>query len=295
MYILFDVGGSSTKVGIINDNEELINKYNLSSKKSLKSFISGLEKEIEKAIDEYKIEGIGISAPGTVDTKSGMINGMSALPYIHTENWAYKLQKKYKLPVAIDNDANCAALCEMHFAEVKEEKLAFFVIGSGVGGAIVNKGKIESSRRLEVGEFGYILLQRKDGKYRNLSQLGTLPNVRKRLERDLNIKETTYEILDKYFQGIDPYYQAVDEMFDYLCMGIYNIQYAVDPHVIYIGGGISQSEKFINELKNRLSKPPFDGANIELRPVTYYNDNNLLGAYVNLKTMINEGRKLCTQ
>lgn len=295
MYLIFDIGGSSTKIGIIDKKEKIIEKYSIKRKDTLEDFLEMLENETNKAIQKYNIQGIGISSPGTVDTMTGNVGGISALEYIHTYNFAYHLQNKFNLPTSIENDANCSALSEIYFAKVKEKRVCFVVIGSGIGGAIVQDGEIVKGRRLEAGEFGYMLLKNQEGVYTNFSRLATLPNVRNRLSEKYNITESSYEIFDKYFEKEEPYFSEVNEMFNYLAMGLYNISYSLDPEVIFIGGAVSQSENFMREIKERLKKEPFRTANINLRAVKYFNDNNILGAYAHLKKSIEKGRKLCLQ
>ncbi|MDO4604552.1 MAG: ROK family protein [Helcococcus sp.] len=295
MYLIFDIGGSATKVAIINEYEKIIEKASIKAKSNLKDFLISLEKTTQIAIEKFDIKGIGISSPGTVDEVTGNVGGISALEYIHTYNFAYHLQEKFNLPVAIENDANCSALCEMYFSKLENKNIVFIVIGSGIGGAIINNGVLQKGRKLESGEFGYMLLRNNEGEYTNFSQLATLPNVRRRIIEKYGIEKTTYEIFDLYFKNESPYYKEVNEMFQYLCMGIYNISYAIDPDEIYIGGGISQSEKFINELLLKMDEGIFKDAKAIIKPVTYYNDNNLLGAYVNLIIKLKEGKKLCIQ
>lgn len=286
MYLAFDIGGSSTKVGIIDNNEKIIEKYSIRAKSNLEEFIKMLEEEVEKNFNKYGIKGVGFSSPGSVNPETGEVGGISALEYIHTYNFAKHIKNKFNIPVAIENDANCSALSEMYFSEIKEKRVAFFVIGSGVGGAIIENGELARGRRLEAGEFGYMLLKREDNKYYNLSQLATLPNVKRRMDEKYKVQENAFEIFEKFLKKESPYYEVVDEMFDYLCMGIYNVSYAIDPELVLIGGGVSQSDEFINEIKNRLSKEPYKDANIKIKPVKYFNDNNLLGAYVNLKKLM---------
>lgn len=294
MYLIFDIGGTSTKIGLLED-DKIIQKYSEARKDTLEEFIIFLEKEIEENIKKFNIKGVGFSSPGTVDSLTGNIRGESAIEYIHTYNFAKHVQDKYNLPVAIENDANCAALAQMYFDKPNEKNIAFVIIGTGIGGAIINNGELLRGRRLESGEFGYMLLKNNNGEYTNLSRLATIPNVMKKLKDNYDIEEKPHIILEKYFIKEEPFYTEINEMFQYLCMGLYNIQYTYDPEVIYIGGGISQSENYIEELKRILKTSAFKMADIEIRPVTYYNDNNIFGAYANLIKTINEGRKLCIQ
>ena len=75
-------------------------------------------------------------------------------------------------------------------------------------------------------------------------------------------------------------------MFTYLAMGLYNIAYSLNPEVIYRGGAISEDKNFVRALEEKLKEDIFAGVSIKLRPVSFFNDNNLYGAYANLKMLI---------
>ncbi|MBT8951554.1 N-acetylmannosamine kinase, partial [Lactobacillus delbrueckii subsp. bulgaricus] len=62
---------------------------------------------------DYQIAGVGISSPGAVNKATGIIEGASALPYIHNFRIQPELQRRFELPVSMENDANCAALAEL--------------------------------------------------------------------------------------------------------------------------------------------------------------------------------------
>lgn len=53
-----------------------------------------------------KVEGVAFSVPGTVDVQKQMINGISAIPYLHKFNIFEELEELFDLPLAIENDAN---------------------------------------------------------------------------------------------------------------------------------------------------------------------------------------------
>lgn len=203
-----------------------------------------------------------------------------------------EIKNKFNLPVAIENDANCAALAEIFYGKVDKNYLAFLIIGSGIGGAITKSGKIIKGKSLEAGEFGYMLLKNEEGNFDNFSKLATLPNIRRKMIKKYGIDESTYLIFDKYMQKKEPHFTEVDQMFTYLAMGIYNIFYTVNPEIIYLGGAISSDERFVREIKNRLNTGVFKSIDIEISPESFFNDNNLYGAYANLKQSIEEKRLL---
>lgn len=291
MYLVFDIGGSSNKYALI-ENDKIVEKFSSKQERSMDDLLKFFEDKINSFAKNHKLDGIGFSSPGTVDSSTGNIYGKSAVEFITEYNFAMEIKNKFNLPVAIENDANCAALAEIFYGKVDKNYLAFLIIGSGIGGAITKNGKIIKGKSLEAGEFGYMLLKNEEGNFDNFSKLATLPNIRRRMIKKYGIDESTYLIFDKYMQKKEPYFTEVDQMFTYLAMGIYNIFYTVNPEIIYLGGAISSDERFVREIKNKLNTGVFKSIDIEISPVSFFNDNNLYGAYANLKQSIEEKRLL---
>lgn len=291
MYLVFDIGGSSNKYALI-ENDKIVEKFSLKQEKNMEDLLKFFEDKINFFAKSHKIDGIGFSSPGTVDSSTGNIYGKSAVEFITEYNFALEIKNKFNLPVAIENDANCAALAEIFYGKVGKNYLAFLIIGSGIGGSITKNGKIIKGNSLEAGEFGYMLLKNEDGNFDNFSKLATLPNIRRKMIKKYGIDESTYLIFDKYMQKKEPYFTEVDQMFTYLAMGIYNIFYTVNPEKIYLGGAISSDERFVREIKNKLNTGVFKSIDIDISPVSFFNDNNLYGAYANLKQSIEEKRLL---
>ncbi|MBM0046075.1 ROK family protein [Anaerococcus sp. mt242] len=291
MYLVFDIGGSSNKYALI-ENDKIVEKFSSKQEKNMDDLLKFFEDKINSFAKNHKLDGIGFSSPGTVDSSTGNIYGKSAVEFITEYNFAMEIKNKFNLPVAIENDANCAALAEIFYGKVDKNYLAFLIIGSGIGGAITKNGKIIKGKSLEAGEFGYMLLKNEEGNFDNFSKLATLPNIRRKMIKKYGIDESTYLIFDKYMQKKEPYFTEVDQMFTYLAMGIYNIFYTVNPEIIYLGGAISSDERFVREIKNKLNTGVFKSIDIEISPVSFFNDNNLYGAYANLKQSIEEKRLL---
>ena len=291
MYLVFDIGGSSNKYALI-EKDKIVEKFSSKQEKNMEDLLKFFEDKINFFAKSHKIDGIGFSSPGTVDSSTGNIYGKSAVEFITEYNFAMEIKNKFNLPVAIENDANCAALAEIFYGKVDKNYLAFLIIGSGIGGSITKNGKIMKGKSLEAGEFGYMLLKNEDGNFDNFSKLATLPNIRRKMIKKYGIDESTYLIFDKYMQKKEPYFTEVDQMFTYLAMGIYNIFYTVNPEKIYLGGAISSDERFVREIKNKLNTGVFKSIDIDISPVSFFNDNNLYGAYANLKQSIEEKRLL---
>ena len=135
--------------------QELILTLGIDTPDNLDTFYEELSDAVNEIKANHKIVGVAISSPGAVNKATGVIEGASALPYIHNFKIVPELEKRFGLPVSIENDANCAAMAEVTFGNGRGCKnLAFVVCGTGIGGAVVIDGKICHGSHLYGGEFG---------------------------------------------------------------------------------------------------------------------------------------------
>lgn len=107
-----DIGGTTIKIATWKDNQ-LQDKHAVDTPKDLESFYQVLTDEVNKIKENTDIKGVAISSPGAVNQKTGIIGGSSAIPYIHNFKIVDELEKRFGLPVSIENDANSAALGEL--------------------------------------------------------------------------------------------------------------------------------------------------------------------------------------
>lgn len=266
MFLVFDIGGSSIKISTCTKKGEILTKTSVATPSKYGKFLKIIEEEIIKG--DY--EGIAFSSPGSVNSKTGEILGISAVEYIHENNFSKYISEKYGLNVSIENDANCSALGEVYFSDEKINSALFLTIGTGIGGAIIYNGRLINGKNNEAGEFGYMKF---DETGENLS-LFTLPNITKKIKEKYNINLTPFEVFNKYFDKVEPFYSEVDNAFNKLEIAIYNLRYFFDPDVLIIGGAISEDKRYIKELQKRCKY-------IKIRACKMFNTNNILGALAN--------------
>ncbi|MGS4373125.1 ROK family protein [Klebsiella oxytoca] len=137
--LLFDWGGTSIKYGVWQQGE-LKDTASVETPDSWEEMKNRLLELYQQFQSRYAINGISISAPGCVDPQSGVISGLSAIPYIHHFPIVEELSGLFSLPVCIENDANSAGIAEAALGAGREYDSVLFVIaGSGIGGAIVEQ------------------------------------------------------------------------------------------------------------------------------------------------------------
>ena len=144
VFLGIDWGGTYIKAGIVNSRGDLLKKKVFTSRelKKKQSFIDNIGVLLD-SFAGVKIAGIGIGAPGIVNIKQGFIYYLPNIP--GWKNYPLKrvLQRKYKLPVAVDNDANVFALAEARVGLAKGSNCAIFLtLGTGLGGAVILNGRV---------------------------------------------------------------------------------------------------------------------------------------------------------
>ena len=292
-YIVFDIGGSSVKWSIMSKMGDISTKDKIKVVDSVDQFFEELSKIVNINKDNFNLKGIAISSPGAVDSITGIVGGASAIPYIHGPNFKEILKEKTGLDVAIENDANCAALCECWLGAAKEENdCAFVVCGSGIGGAIVKDKKVHTGIHKHGGEFGYCIVDYdKDGeeKYLTWSRVGSTSALARAISQRKGLEEKDIDGL-KAFQLYDEgdiiAVEEVNKYFRYMAIGIYNIQYTYDPEVIVLGGAISEREGYIESINEKLDEIMCNNTDGKIKPIVkkciHGNDANMIGALYNL-------------
>lgn len=283
--LAFDFGGSAVKYGVWN-GKEMTDKGKFTTPKTWEEMKASLLAVFVGLAQEF--EGIAFSAPGVVDVEKQMINGISAIPYIHRFNIFKELEELFNLPVAIENDANCAGMAEIYEGAAKGKKeVAFVVVGTGIGGAIFHNGQIAKGAHLYGGEFGLMYLSEGE----TFSKLGTAVQMawryceRKGVEKETFTGEDVFRLAEN---GDELAKEEVNLFYEYLTQGLFSIQFSLDPEMIVLGGGVSAKEGLLDEINRRMKEKL---AHFELNDfipqiVTckYENDANLIGAAANFIT-----------
>lgn len=118
-------------------------------------------------ITGHRPVSIGIGSPGTIDPPTGLLKNSNTL-CLNGQPIDKDLEQLLGIPVTIANDANCFALAEYHLGAVPrtspEAEVMFGVImGTGVGGGVVVRGRIINGRHGIGGEWGHMFLDSSGG------------------------------------------------------------------------------------------------------------------------------------
>jgi predicted NBD/HSP70 family sugar kinase len=277
--LVLDIGGSSIKYGQYQDNQ-LTALGKIPTPETWDEMKTGLWSIKNEA--DFEIEGVAIASPGAVNTQTGVVGGFSAIPYIHNFPIREELTELFKVPVSIQNDANCAALAEVWQGNASDvQNSLFLIIGSGVGGAVVLNKQLQTGKSLFGGEFGFMILNEKQ---ETLSELGSTVNMSHYYnEQKADGKEYSgKEIFDAAKDGESLAIATIDRMYQAIATGIFNLSITFDPDKVLIGGAVSKQKALITTLNDKLADLIVAKDATGLEPVLatckFYNDANMLGA-----------------
>lgn len=113
----------------------------------------------EENLDETKILGIGVSSPGPLDYKDGIIFSPPNLNLFNNFNVKNYLKTKTNLPVFLDNNAVLLALREDNLRNKHYKNNLFLVSSEGIGSAVLINRKIFRGSSGHSGEIGHITVE----------------------------------------------------------------------------------------------------------------------------------------
>lgn len=268
-----DLGGTTIKFAIMTATGEIQQKWSIQTNilDEGSHIVPDIIESINYHLDLYQLDkdriiGVGMGTPGTVDEKNGTVQGAFNLNWKEPQNVKADLEAGLGFPVAIDNDANAAALGEQwRGAGNNQPEVVFVTLGTGVGGGLVNEGKLIHGVKGSAGEIGHMIVEPGGylctcGNYGCLEQYTSATGI-VHLAHDYadayagdsklkamvsNGDEITSKIVfDLAKEGDYLANEVVDKVAFYLGLATANIANMLNPSAIVIGGGVSAAGQFL--------------------------------------------------
>jgi glucokinase len=276
-----DIGGTKVAAGLVNPRGRILRTVR-------KPMVTqhGAEQALQSvidAIDELKdatatVRGIGVSVPGWVDSRQGLLLSATNLPCWRDYPLANELRNRYKLPTQLANDANVAALAEAVWGAGDQYRHVFYVsLGTGVGTGMVLDRRLYYGRTGAAGEGGHTTIDY-DGRKCGCGKRGCIEmyasgsavaqRARELLSRheasnskiaamvEGDVTSVTAEIVARAaLAGDELANEVVQEAANYLAIWLGNMIDLLEPDVIVIGGGFGQAmANFFHYIRSRLAE-----------------------------------------
>ena len=293
-----DFGGTSVKFGVVHGRQVIDSAPAIATDDYTEP--APLIDTIVRVIEDLRtrhpsISAIGAGVPGFVDFRTGTIHNLTNVSGWTKIPLREILYQRVRLPVTVENDANCMAYAEWKQGAGKGmQHLLCLTLGTGVGGGIITHGHMLRGAQSLAGEAGQTSIdyQGRRGAYGNLGALEDYIGnneiaadareyyLFKGTER--SIKDCTPAALSKAAHEGDTIATEIWEgIAAKLATTAVNACWILNPEAIIIGGGVAKAgallftplkEKIINQLSPAFSE------NLQILPATFSNDAGIIGA-----------------
>lgn len=256
MKIGIDMGGSHVAIGVVNENGEIVEKFDKDIKtigdQAKIEIITYIIENISKIKENYEIEKIGIGSPGT--PKNGILTNLVNLEIKEFDIIAV-LKQHFDIPVILKNDAKCAGLAEKTYGALKEYQDAVFLcLGTGIGASVFMNGKELQPIQNPGMEIGHMVID-KNGIECNCGKKGcfetycSIKRLKNKLINEMNLSKeiSSKELLEilKLRCQEENVKKILDEYIDNLNIGLSNIIDIFAPQAICLGGGFVYFEEIL--------------------------------------------------
>lgn len=266
----FDIGG--TKIELAVFNEKLEKQYSErvpTPQNNYDEWLSVIVSLVQKADAKFGCKGsVGLGLPGFVNRETGIAE-ITNIRVADNKPILKDLSERLEREVRAENDANCFALSEAWDEENHQYPFVLgLILGTGFGGGLVFNGKVHSGNIGMAGELGHIQLN-----YHALKLLGwdkapiykcgcgnsacldTYLSGRgfEMLYRDLQGESLpAKQIIEKFYADDKSAVEFVKLFVELAAISIGNIITALDPHLIVLGGGLSNFDYLYDALPKAL-------------------------------------------
>jgi glucokinase len=234
-----------------------------------------------------EILGVGVGAPGPLDTKRGIVLLTPNLGWVNMP-LRQLIHDRLGLPAALDNDANCAVLGEWWVGAARGARHAIGItIGTGIGGGLIVDGRLYHGASDVAGEIGHTTIDTegrrcKCGNYGCLEAYASGPNIALRAVEEMEAgaesrlralvggdlrRVTAQTVYQAAADGDELALEVVNDTAKFLGVGIGNLLNVFNPEVVVVCGGVTLAgdhlfEPLRREVARRAFKPAVSACRI---------------------------------
>ena len=304
-YLGVDVGGTYTKMALVDEKSCLKARHQISSRgfsdKALfkKSIRDGFHNILsEQGLSPARVKGIGIGLPGPVDSDRGIVLSLTNIKAWKNFPLVASLKDFFSTPVFIENDANCMALAESRLGAARGVSFALCVtLGTGVGGGLILNREIYHGPYFLGGEVGHIPVALHGPRCacggqacleRYVGNRSLMHKIKSEFKKRLSLEEVS----DLAKKGNHQAIKIWDEAGHYVGLALSGVVNVFNPEVIVIGGGVSLAgDILLRAIERSIKRHAMTllKNEVKVRKALLGNDAGVLGAALLAKEKIEVG------
>lgn len=289
-----DIGGTKVAIAVVTQEGKIIadtvipTDLTISPEKMIERICETINNVMDQSqIAKADIVGIGIGAPGPLDSKAGVITCPPNLKSWIDIPIKKLVEARLSIPVTLENDANAAALAEKWVgAATDTENFTYITISTGVGAGVIVEGRLLRGLKGNAGDIGHTVV---DPSYGTcpcgqdgcLEWIASGTAIARQGSEVLGKDVTTQEIFELYEQGDNQIVPLIDGILKVLGQACVTIINTFDPEKIVIGGGVSKvGDTLFNPIQDYISKFALNptGRQTQVVPAKLDQSSGVIGA-----------------
>jgi glucokinase len=283
-----DLGGTKILAGLVNREGRITRETQLPTPtSSTGDLLDALEKTVAGLL-EPGVGAIGFGIPGTIDQTRGRVEVTVNLPLVEFDfrDW---MQRRFDLPVGIDNDANAAAYAEWAFGAGRGTRhMVMLTLGTGIGGGLILDGKPYRGAVGAAAELGHIVVQH-DGPAcqgfctgrGHLESLASGTAGGKEARELFGEAANAHDLVRKAQAGDEMALAALAEIGHVLGSGVGSLVNIFNPELVVIGGGFAAAgDLLLDPARERVHREALEPARdfVRIVPAVLGPEAGLVGA-----------------
>ncbi len=160
-----DLGGTQIRTAVLR-GATLLSRMNILTGANTQpdNVLPRMYEAIQEALDRANVSlgqvaGIGVAAPGPLDSKTGIVFSPPNLPGWNGIPLRNLLAERFQTPIYVDNDANAAGLGEYMFGAGQGSRhMVYMTVSTGIGGGVIADGKLLRGANGTAGELGHMTI-----------------------------------------------------------------------------------------------------------------------------------------
>jgi glucokinase len=247
-----DIGGTKIAVGGVREDGTIVYRCECPTEPA-KGFSDAMQriKAILHNVEDMcsGLDGISVACPGPLDPFTGVIGDVGTLPLWLGGNLIEELQTEFAVSVAVENDADAAALAEAKWGAAKHSRNSIYItVSTGIGGGIILGGELYRGVGASHPELGHQIIDasgplcycKAHGCWESLASGSAMVSWTREQQPTTSVT-TAAAICELARQGNELALRAVKREGYYLGLGLANLVTLFTPDVITLGGGLMKS------------------------------------------------------
>jgi len=208
---------------------------------------------VELARSFADIDSVGVGIAGLV-SRDGTVVVTTHLPGVRDVPLRRQVEGALGIPVAVDNDATCAAVAEWRVGAARGCRDALVVtLGTGIGGGAIVDGRVARGHNGYAAEFGHMVVERngsrcpcgRRGCWEEYASGGGLSRLAGGIASE--------QVIEGFVARDEASVRVVGEFADWVAIGLHNLVNIHDPELIVLGGGLGSLPEIVDVVSRRFA------------------------------------------